>query len=122
MNFCVISGEPLDRIRAGNTERMVAGIPQSREFRTGQAFAGKYRDRQVGVACGGVRAEVRRRRYGIRRFRELGGRPRATGAIRYNVRKNFFTYDRTLHRDGFNALTRTGSAWTTARRRGRYSQ
>jgi nitroreductase len=46
-NFYVISGEPLDRIRAGNTERMVAGIPQSREFRTGQAFAGKHRDRQV---------------------------------------------------------------------------
>jgi len=49
-NFYVISGEPLDRIRAGNTERMVAGIPQSREFRTGQPFAGKHRDRQVGVA------------------------------------------------------------------------
>jgi hypothetical protein len=29
---------------------MVAGIPQSREFRTGQAFADKHRDRQVGVA------------------------------------------------------------------------
>src|SRR3954467_10096278 len=49
-NFYVISGEPLDRIRAGNTERMVAGIPQSREFRTGHAFTGKHRDRQVGVA------------------------------------------------------------------------
>jgi len=49
-NFYVITGEPLDRIRAGNTERMVAGTPQSREFRTGQAFAGKHRDRQVGVA------------------------------------------------------------------------
>ena len=49
-NFYIITGEPLDRIRAGNTERMVAGIPQSREFRTGQAFAGKHRDRQVGVA------------------------------------------------------------------------
>jgi nitroreductase len=49
-NFYVISGEPLDRIRAGNTERNVAGIPHSREFRTGQPFAGKHRDRQVGVA------------------------------------------------------------------------
>jgi nitroreductase len=36
-NFYVITGEPLDRIRAGNTERMVAGVPQSREFRTGDA-------------------------------------------------------------------------------------
>jgi nitroreductase len=49
-NFYIITGEPLDRIRAGNTERMVAGVPQSREFRTGQAFAGQHRDRQVGVA------------------------------------------------------------------------
>ncbi|MGB2387986.1 MAG: nitroreductase family protein, partial [Henriciella sp.] len=32
-NFYVISGEPLDRIRAGNTERNLAGIPHSREFR-----------------------------------------------------------------------------------------
>ena len=45
-----VTGEPLDRIRAGNTERMVAGVPQSREFRTGQPFAGPHRDRQVGVA------------------------------------------------------------------------
>lgn len=49
-NFYVITGEPLDRIRRGNTERMLAGVPQSREFRTGEAFAGAHRDRQIGVA------------------------------------------------------------------------
>ena len=49
-NFYVISGEPLDRIRQGNTERNLAGIPHSREFRIGQAFEGEHRDRQVGVA------------------------------------------------------------------------
>jgi nitroreductase len=49
-NFYVISGEPLDRIRAGNTERNLAGVPHSREFRTGHAFAGKHRERQIGVA------------------------------------------------------------------------
>ena len=49
-NFHVITGEPLDRIRAGNTERNLAGVPHSREFRTGQPFAGVHRDRQVGVA------------------------------------------------------------------------
>lgn len=49
-NFYVITGEPLNRIRAGNTERMAAGVPQSREFRTGEAFAGKHRERQIGVA------------------------------------------------------------------------
>ena len=49
-HFYVITGDALDKIRAGNTERMVAGVPQSREFRTGDAFAGKHRDRQVAVA------------------------------------------------------------------------
>ncbi len=49
-NFYVITGEPLARIRAGNTERMIAGVPQSREFRTGPGFADKHRERQVGVA------------------------------------------------------------------------
>src|SRR5262245_66417469 len=43
-NFYIVTGEPLNRIRAGNTERMVAGIPQSREFRTGQGFTGQHRD------------------------------------------------------------------------------
>jgi nitroreductase len=49
-HFTVLTGEPLDRIRQGNTERNLAGIPHSREFRTGHAFEGVHRDRQVGVA------------------------------------------------------------------------
>jgi nitroreductase len=49
-NFYVITGEPLDRIRQGNTTRMAAGVPQSREFRTGPPFAGEHRERQIGVA------------------------------------------------------------------------
>jgi hypothetical protein len=36
-NFYIITGEPLDRIRAGNTERNLAGVPHSREFRIGTA-------------------------------------------------------------------------------------
>ena len=48
-NFTVVSGETLDLIRAGNTERNVAGVPHSREFRIGQPFTGQHRDRQVGV-------------------------------------------------------------------------
>ena len=46
----LITGDALDLIRAGNTERMVGGVPQSREFRTGEAFAGAHRERQIGVA------------------------------------------------------------------------
>ena len=49
-NFHVLTGEPLDRIRQGNTERNLAGIPHSREFRTGHAFEGVHRERQIGVA------------------------------------------------------------------------
>lgn len=49
-NFTILTGEPLDRIRAGNTERNLAGIPHSREFRTGHPFSGVHRERQIGVA------------------------------------------------------------------------
>lgn len=49
-HFHIITGEPLDRIRMGNTERILAGEPDSREFRRGNPFAGVHRDRQVGVA------------------------------------------------------------------------
>ncbi len=49
-NFYVVTGEPLDRIRAGNTERILAGVPESREFRSHGAYAGIHRDRQIEVA------------------------------------------------------------------------
>ena len=49
-NFYVISGEPLDKIREGNTERNLAGVPHSREFRIGEPFQGEHRERQIGVA------------------------------------------------------------------------
>ena len=49
-NFHVITGEPLAKIRAGNTERILAGEPDSREFRKGVPFAGVHRERQIGVA------------------------------------------------------------------------
>ena len=49
-HFHVITGEPLDRIRKGNTERILAGEPDSREFRRGEPFSGVHRDRQVACA------------------------------------------------------------------------
>jgi len=49
-HFHVITGEPLDRIRKGNTTRILAGEPDSREFRKGNPFQGIHRDRQVGCA------------------------------------------------------------------------
>jgi nitroreductase len=49
-HFHVITGEPLDRIRRGNTDNILAGMPDSREFRRGSPFAGVHRERQIGVA------------------------------------------------------------------------
>ena len=49
-NFYVVAGEPLDRIRAGNTERNLAGVPHSREFRVHGEYGGAHRERQIGIA------------------------------------------------------------------------
>ena len=46
----VVAGEVLDRIRAGNVERNLAGIPHSREFRLGPEYAGVHRERQIDIA------------------------------------------------------------------------
>jgi nitroreductase len=49
-HFFIVSGEPLDRIRAGNTERNLAGVPDSREFRTHGPYEGAHRERQIEIA------------------------------------------------------------------------
>ena len=49
-NFYVVAGEALDKIRAGNTERNLAGVPDSREFRNHGAYEGVHRERQIGIA------------------------------------------------------------------------
>ncbi|WP_229052396.1 nitroreductase [Aeromicrobium sp. Leaf350] len=49
-SFTVVTGEVLDRIRAGNTERTLAGVPDSREFRMGEPYTGQHRERQVEIA------------------------------------------------------------------------
>jgi len=49
-NFYVVAGDPLDRIRAGNTERNLAGVPDSREFRSHGAYEGPHRERQIEIA------------------------------------------------------------------------
>lgn len=49
-HFHVVTGEPLDRIRKGNTERNLAGVPDSREFRSHGAYDGVHRERQIEIA------------------------------------------------------------------------
>ena len=46
----VITGEPLNRIRAGNTEPNLAGIKPSREILTHGDYQGVHRKRQVDIA------------------------------------------------------------------------
>jgi nitroreductase len=48
--FHVVTGEPLERIREGNTERMLAGIKPQREIATHEAYAGVHRQRQIDIA------------------------------------------------------------------------
>jgi nitroreductase len=49
-NFTVVSGAALDAIRQGNTERNLAGVPSSREFKASDGYEGAHRERQIGVA------------------------------------------------------------------------
>ena len=49
-HFHVITGDPLDKIRAGNTERILAGEPDHREFRDSGTYEGIHRERQVEIA------------------------------------------------------------------------
>ena len=50
-NFFVVTGDPLDQIRSGNTERNLAGVPDSREFRGHGAYKGVHRERQKQIAA-----------------------------------------------------------------------
>jgi nitroreductase len=49
-NFYVVAGETLDKIRAGNVERNLAGVPDTREFRSHGAYGGEHRERQIEIA------------------------------------------------------------------------
>ena len=77
-HFHVVAGEVLDRIRAGNVERNLAGVPDSREFRGHGAYEGVHRDRQIEIAkqlfgaMGIARDDAARRRdWVLRGFRQF---------------------------------------------------
>src|SRR3546814_7215261 len=44
-NFYVVTGEPLERIRAENTRRNLERIPSTREFRGMENYEGVHRER-----------------------------------------------------------------------------
>ena len=49
-HFHVLTGAPLERIRAGNTEKMMAGSAVDREITLNHGYEGAHRDRQVEIA------------------------------------------------------------------------
>lgn len=92
-NFHVVTGEPLDRIRKGNTERNLAGVPDSREFRSHGAYRGMHRERQKAIAAQLFAAmdipwedKAKRKDWVLRGFRQFD----APVAV-------VVTYDRSIH-------------------------
>ena len=49
-HFHVLTGEPLERVRQGNTEKMMAGSAIDREITLNHGYEGPHRDRQVEIA------------------------------------------------------------------------
>ncbi len=48
--FHVVTGDALNKIRAGNTEKNLAGVPASREIRMHGPYEGVHRERQKAIA------------------------------------------------------------------------
>lgn len=46
----VLTGEPLDKVRKGNTNNMLSGVPPKRDFPMKEAYEGDHRQRQIDVA------------------------------------------------------------------------
>jgi nitroreductase len=46
----VLTGEPLERVREGNTERMLAGVTPTRDIEDYAAYEGEHRKRQIEIA------------------------------------------------------------------------
>lgn len=49
-HFHAVTGGPLEKIREGNTERMMAGSAVDREIKMNHGYEGVHRDRQVEIA------------------------------------------------------------------------
>jgi len=48
-HFHVLTGEPLERIRKGNTEKMMAGSSVDREIKLNHGYEGPHRERQIEI-------------------------------------------------------------------------
>lgn len=88
-NFHAITGAPLELIREGNTERMMAGAAVDREIKTADhGYQGVHRDRQVEIAIQLFEAmgierddKVRRQDWVMRGFRQFDAPVSVIGCI-----------------------------------------
>ena len=49
-HFHVLTGAPLEKVRQGNSERMLSGIPPEREIKDHGNYDGVHRERQIEIA------------------------------------------------------------------------
>jgi nitroreductase len=98
-HFHVVSGEPLERIREGNTEKMMAGAPPDREISTHGGYQGIHRARQKVVAgqlfdamgIGWGDKELRRD-WAMRGFRQFDAPVSVVGTIDKNLIESTVAY------------------------------
>lgn len=90
--FHVISGDALERIREGNTERMMAGAAPDREIQSHGGYTGSHRERQKEVALQlfeamGIAWEDKERRtdWAMRGFRQFDAPVSVVGTIDRNL-------------------------------------
>ena len=105
-HFHVLTGAVLEAVRRGNTERMLAGVPPSREIPAHGKYEGVHRDRQVEIAkqlfaaMGIAREDAERRQdWGMRGFRQFDAPVSVV-----------VTYDRALDDHGPVAIFDAGAA------------
>lgn len=77
-HFHVLTGSPLEKVREGNSTRMLQGVPPVREISDHGAYAGVHRERQVDIAkqlfaAMGIEREDKERRqdWVMRGFRQF---------------------------------------------------
>ncbi|MGB2201271.1 MAG: nitroreductase [Pseudooceanicola atlanticus] len=105
-HFHVLTGEVLENVRKGNTERMLGGVPPSREIPAHGKYEGVHRDRQVEIAkqlfaaMGIERHDAERRQdWVMRGFRQFDAPVSVV-----------VTYDRALNDHGPVAIFDAGAA------------
>ena len=98
-HFHVVSGAPLERIREGNTERMMAGAPPDREILTHGGYQGIHRDRQKEVAGQLFEAmdiawedKPLRRDWAMRGFRQFDAPVSIVGTIDRSLKESTVAY------------------------------